>query len=188
MTPNQIIKFGTERHQILLYDDPEQIESLMRYTLTRYESKASVLNSVYIEELTNEELWLDKPEDFKSLVYAEDDRGIFQPSRLRARDSVERIFVQKDNKTILPVKVHYFVSLSGIDLDAELPRGVSVSLVMDHFFTMLDRENSKELRNSSAVTGIQDSSESDETLTQRIMNLETLFEGEQAILPPITVR
>ena len=191
MTPQQIIDFGKMRHQVLLYDDPSDLESLMRYTLIRYESKASVLKTAYLEtDPRTATFYFAKPADFKSLVYCEDDRGRFCVSRLRPENTVEKIFIQKDEdgQTTFPIKIHYLASIANMGLGESFPPGVSESLIMDHFFAMLDRENAKLLRQASAVTGLQDSSEADETLTQRILALETMFDAEQAMIPPITVR
>lgn len=191
MTPQQIIDFGKMRHQVLLYDDPSDLESLIRYTLIRYEAKASVLKTAYLEEDPGtDDMYVSKPSDFKSLVYCEDDRGRFCVSRLRPENTVEKIYIKKDEDgaTAFPVKIHYLASIASMGLGESFPSGVNESLIMDHFFAMLDRENAKLLRQASAVTGIQDSSEADETLTQRILALEGMFDAEQAMIPPITVR
>ena len=115
MTPQQIIDFGKMRHQVLLYDDPSDLESLMRYTLIRYESKAPVLKTAYLEtDPGTDTFYFAKPADFKSLVYCEDDRGRFCVSRLRPDNTVEKIFIQKDEdgQTTLPIKIHYLASIA----------------------------------------------------------------------------
>lgn len=183
MTPNALLKEVVNRFDILLADEDDLLESLLRQSLRTYQDKAGYVRTVkYTEGIGG---LLAYPADYLQLVSIEDGDGevvlfdlmedgihinLLPPSRY-----VKRVRY--------PITVSYLIDFTSADLDAFQVPLTTQGLIMNHLECLIKAKNVPRLHRQGTSSKVDVSYLPDEaTLYARQVELETDMASQKAII------
>lgn len=185
MTPIMLLDEVKKRFTVLLHDDQEQLESLLRKALATYQEKVGVVRRMRITEIREGGNAL--PSDFLVRMSVVDANKMHVSTSVWADDGV--IEFSLSGRERLPFTMAYLANLSNIDLNTyELPP-LSVSILADYLQALIAIPNSERLRRAS-IAGKLDASDigTEADLMTRLKEVELEMSSRRAVLPVISVR
>lgn len=180
MKPFDLLNAVKEQFKPLYIDDSGVLKKLLDQTLRAYRDKAGVLARV---ETVDEAETVAVPDDFQTLVCAEDSKG-----RWHKCAKVDDVFtIVTDTNSVAPYTFTYFVDLTRIDFtEGELPTETH-ALLMDHLTALIDVQNTKRARAAAQATGRQAEFPMDQELRERVTQVELEMDEAKAIIPMAAV-
>lgn len=186
MSPQELLEEVLRRFTVLLLDEPERQEALLRQALGKYQEKAGILRRLEISDRTDAPVEL--PEDFLAPVSVQDSRGWYVPHRLQDAAPMSMALLPGSRHTP-PFDVYYFCNLRDWPMESDLPTQCT-ALVADYLEALIALPNTERLRMAHTATnmgGLLAELPSAQDLRQRIADLELLMEENKACVLPCVV-
>ncbi len=182
MTPAKLKESVMARFNPLMVDEDEQLDSMLRQTLTTYQDRAGVISRVRIEKADGASL--KPPVDYLSLVHVTDSRG----GLVYADPFPGSIDLDLTGAERYPFTMTYLVNLRDRNYDEwEIPADI-IGMLEDYLEALIAIPNTDRLRRVSIGGKLDVSSYSDEqTLIQRKLDLEEKMSANRAIIPGATI-
>lgn len=182
MTPAELLQEAKSRFIVLYYDDPANLERLLRQALRKFQDKAGVVM----------EAWFEEPEFLCPLHYHAIAAGCDSKRRHMAwrintdEDGLKYISLQKTSRHQAPYCLYYFANLQDWPLNEPLPQDVP-ALLADYLEALIGVKNTWMERHTYLQTGMHDSAQqllTEQELRQRVAELEEEMESCKALIPP----
>lgn len=186
MTPKELLEEVLRRFTVLLLDEPERQEALLRQALGKYQEKAGILR--WLEVSGRADAPVELSEDFLAPASVQDSQGWYVPHRLLDVEP-RSIALFPGSRHAPPFDVYYFCNLRDWPLDADLPARCT-TLVADYLEALIALPNTERLRMAHTATNmgaLLAELPSAQDLRQRITDLELLMEENKACLSPCVV-
>ena len=180
MTPAALLEEAKMQFTQLYYNDPEQLNAIVRRALGVYQDKAGVIKT--LKTSSTEDVSVALPEDMLEPIAAQD-----KNSRYHAVYQDEtNLFVVPDKQSEAPYAFYYFVNLRDYDFDTDLPAGI-VGTLLDYVVSLIAIPNTERLRAIALATGRQLELSSNDEMNNRRMIVEAYMEDNRAALPMLSV-
>ena len=179
MTPQALLDAVLKRFSVMYLSEEVQV-SLLDEALETYQRLVSPFKDITTAGTATE---IATPGDFLSVVVCSDTNGRWHKCNV----SGSSLQVVTTPKSEAPYTIHYFVNLTGIDIEeGEIPADC-VPLLRRYLRILINIENTKRHRDVIAATGIQvDLPSSDELENSKAVCEEEMVDA-QAIIPMATV-
>lgn len=182
MTPAELLEEAKSRFIVLYYDDPVNLERLLRQALRKFQDKAGVVM----------EVWLDEPEflcpsHFHAIAAGCDSKRRHLAWRVEADEEGSKyIRLKTTPRHEAPYCLYYFANLQDWPLNEPLPKDVP-ALLADYLEALISIKNTWLERHVYLQAGMHDSAQqllSEQELRQRVADLEEEMESCKALIPP----
>lgn len=184
MTPVQLLQEVKGRFAVLLHDESDKLDTLLKQAVTKYQDLAGFMTKARItaDNVSNGEATL--PERFQTRVIVKDAKGRYVRSEVWGN----KIELTLSGSEEYPLSLMYLESVRDADFSTfELP-AASVSMIADYLELLISSPNAERLRRI-AIAGKLDASDipTEESLATRRAELEERMKNSRAILPPVSL-
>lgn len=178
MTPAELLEIVKARNNMLLIEEEDVLNGLLRQALGVYQDRAGVIGRLRIQKSGG--VSLPFPPDYLSLVHVTDANGSLVYS-----DPYEKtIELELTGREKWPFTLLYYVNLRDRAFDDWQVPAEIVGTIEDYLEVLIHIQNAPRLR-FQVVAGKFDASNllDEQSLTQRKLDLETQIAANRAIVP-----
>ena len=179
MTPTELLQEALLQFTPLYYNDPEQLNSLLRRALGFYQDRAGVIKTI---TTTGTSLSIAIPDDMLSAIYASDKNSRYH----EIIQSNTMLSIASDAGSYPPYTFHYFVNLRDYDPYDDLPPGI-VGYLIDYIAALIAIPNTERARAIAIATNRQTELPSNDELNARKTAIEECIEENMAMIPMMSV-
>ena len=181
MTPAKLLEAVKARFSVLLNNDANQLNELLKQALSTYESKAGHWREALLEAAK-----APLPEDFQQKITCRDYHGYHASVNLDTANM--KVSIENASQLSFPVSLFYYVNLRDVDLDTyELPHEC-IRLVSDYLYLLIAIPEFKRQARIAAANNYDTSVyPSEDSLQAQKNELENSM-ANQMVLPNVKVR
>jgi hypothetical protein len=186
MTPNELLETVRARFTVLLHDDEQALNALLRKAIGKYQDLAGFMVTKKIDDTPElrESGEVAAATNIISRICVKDSTGRFVPSELWG----ETLELQLSGRETYPLRFTYFESVLSADFDVVKLPASSTTLIADYLELLITIPNTERQRRI-AIAGKLDASDmpTEEVLAARKLELEQDIKASRAMLPTFSL-
>lgn len=148
MSPQELLEGVLARFTMLLHDEPEKLEALLKMAIRRYQDRAGAIGYFTLSDDPESHVL---PPYFLQLVSVTDAEGNYHEAEIRQGNLH---ILRPNSRSVTPYRVCYLIDLTAIPLDIGILPRECIGLIEQYLYHLIELPNNDRIRVSNSAAGL----------------------------------